>query len=928
MRTALLSVLALLLATQLVEAEQWVQSRTEHFRFIYRPADEWALSELTSFADEVYEEVTALLGTRPGPVNAVLYGETDLANGFYTPAPPQHIALYLRPPTLPITGARTESWLRLLLIHELTHYVQANYSPGIFHGIGGVFGNSIAGLSIGLTPLWFIEGLAIYAETELSSGGRGRDPFFEMYYKAPVIEGRLFSLAQAGYDSYLSPPGRFYPAGYLVWEHLVREEGEAFAAEVMPSIARWPFFGVRGPIREASGRSLPDHFFVAASALEARYASIPRDRAPQITPEGRADYYLPRSAGGRLYVYRSRADALPAIVALDHKTGTESVILEVRLTDHASWSISADGTRIAFATIDVDRRNVDQPRILSNIYVHDTASGLTRQVTASGGYYQPALAPSGDWFLAVRRYNSSSELVRMEIDDELSETTVYARRGTRVMTPTISPSGESFAVIANTAGNQRLVVGTLTEEGRDHTTAVEYQGSLDGFPYFPVFSSEEGIHLVMDTNGQLSLYEMDLSEQAYRLAGTDPVGIIGGTVHGDSVVFSSYTSDGHVLRMSERPLRAPGVPIEVNRGSELAATPGASPPPAAGPTTALVSAVPYRSVPAPRIWIPSVQLASSGLDPAGIGVGALVYGADYLGRSQVQLTSHFFPSVNSFSYEAIAVAARGPFSVLLSHASPLAIAPGTEPEVSRLFVTRARTSLSLLDHFRMGTSRSLSLSLLGDAIAGNQLDLNTGAGLGYRRGKTAALRSVFAPGARSLSSTLLFPLSGPDYRLEGFRAIGTGIITAGREGGFSIALSQAVSAASNPYLFARYNLSGFSSTSDWLPDDAQFAFRTRAEIATSRLLTDVPLLPNAGITEQWFSLIVETTGAASEDAVAFEPNLLLALESTTTMVMLAELPISVGVRARLPLDGGSLDPAEDLQFYLQSNLLGAIPDLP
>ena len=46
-----------------------------------------------------------------------------------------HIELYVTAPTDHFLGSRTESWLKILLTHELTHYVHASMDRGFFYAL-------------------------------------------------------------------------------------------------------------------------------------------------------------------------------------------------------------------------------------------------------------------------------------------------------------------------------------------------------------------------------------------------------------------------------------------------------------------------------------------------------------------------------------------------------------------------------------------------------------------------------------------------------------------------------------------------------------------------------------------------------------------------------------------------------------------------
>ncbi len=66
-------------------------------------------------------------------------------------------------------------------------------------GLGGVLQTLFGRIYFpnALNPIWMIEGLAVYEETEQTSGGRGRSPGFDMIIRMAVLENRFPNMGQA-----------------------------------------------------------------------------------------------------------------------------------------------------------------------------------------------------------------------------------------------------------------------------------------------------------------------------------------------------------------------------------------------------------------------------------------------------------------------------------------------------------------------------------------------------------------------------------------------------------------------------------------------------------------------------------------------------------------------------------------------------------
>ncbi|MFW6288795.1 MAG: TolB family protein [Spirochaetota bacterium] len=923
----------------------WQSVDTEHFTFIYRRAHQESVNELVTFAEDVYNEVTGFLDSRPEQIDVVLFGETDLANGYYSPAPPQHIGLYVAQPSLPWIGARTESWLRLLFVHELTHFVHANYERGIFSLLGTLFGRSITGLSLGFTPLWATEGIAVNTETMFTGGGRGTDPFFEMQYKAPVVEDRLWSLYQSGYDSYLAPTGRYYVAGYVIWDYLLEEYGEEFAREFLTRYSRFPFFGVSGPMRRTSGSRMSDIYGEIAADLIRTYAEASgRPPSPRLSPAVRSDYYLPTETSKGLYLYRTRPDRKPAIVEFDPVSGEETVILEMRLTDHASWSTTADGNTIAFATVEVDGNFPDEQGAYSRIYLYDRDLATIREPVATrepgndSGYFQPALSPDGSYLVAVERHGGYQRLVRVDLDSGtpgVPRLLVEFDRA-RFSTPTVSPDGTRIAVMANQNGRQQLIV--VDPETGEYEVPVQPEG---GISYYPTFADDTTILFGNDRGGELSVYRLTLDEAAVRRIARDPIGAYSARFVGDELFVATYTSDGYTLRSqsaaegSSTPVRAGERPREIDAFPDARGTP-------------------YPVVPKPVFWLPAIGLAGPGLDPAGLGGGALVYGADPLGRHAWQVRGVYFPALTQLGYSLAWSTRYGSWGASAGAESTYRVLSNRSGDRlnAQLFENGATIAHRPLSRYRLGASQNLAVrlgathtyALVSDSpFAINELsseavsvDLNrvvVGMDATASHTPLASRRAFHVPGAYSATVSLASPLDAPDFVPAALFSAMSAKLNAGIGSTDHVVSIRPDANFSTSIDFASpIDLRGFEGrTAHDASSGLRGAYRLAIDYRTPHLLVDFPLAPSAGVTGIGFSLFAEATGGydAKPAAFAIDRAIGFGAEITTVITYFQPFPVTVGIEARVdPRDTGSFAGLDDLSIYVESSLFESIPVIP
>ena len=146
---------------------------TPHFRVVFPPNLEPYARRVSAAAEAVREGVIGIAGADPGRTMLVINNDGDITNGFSLASPRSSITLFTSFPRVGDFGMQWQDWLRLLISHEFTHSAHLSKAKRNFSLSGNAIGegNSMAKIA----PPWFVEGFAVYAETKLSSGGRGRD---------------------------------------------------------------------------------------------------------------------------------------------------------------------------------------------------------------------------------------------------------------------------------------------------------------------------------------------------------------------------------------------------------------------------------------------------------------------------------------------------------------------------------------------------------------------------------------------------------------------------------------------------------------------------------------------------------------------------------------------------------------------------------
>ncbi len=793
------------------------QIKTRHFVFIYEPRDHNAAERLASFAEQVYGRLTLFLHSAPQTINCLLVSRIDAANGYFTPLPPHHLVLYLTSPDTPAIGARTEDWLKLLFTHELTHYIHLVYDRGFFHALSRLFGGTASSGHGIFLPGWTVEGIAVNTETLFTSGGRGRNPYFALYYRALALEDRMFALGQAGYDAYGRPEGRVYLAGYLLIDYIMTHYGEESFYRIHDDFVRFPFAGLNPAVKRETGHTLQELYDAMIAELQQRFAparSLPLGslESPRLT----GDYYLPVSTRQGLFEYRELPDRRPEIVRVDPATRETVSTVTAPLTDPSSFAMTPNGQLLVFSAYALDAAVAGGPDTTADLYLHDGRTGRTRRLTWNAHLTQPAVSPDGSVVVALQQIGPHRRLVLL--DGARSATAgslqlLYSDHRADLFNPVFSPDGKRIAFVRNLAGRQTVVEAALSDlhpiplpENR----AVPLQTDVDlnrdvprnvaavhpGEEYFPSYADNRTIIFTGDTGGTLNLYQVDRGTgDVYRIL-EDRVGIARGIRFAGGILYQSVSATGTVVRFQD----GASVTLEPFVGGPTQPFVGGPTQPfVGGPTPSPivtpgfdvvppVSSSPYVNGAPPDFWLPYPTFTRSSQSAIEVGPALLTYGANVTGTFAWMAYGGFYPTLLQPTGGFQLDLTRGAFGFgyTVSQQYGIDVSPFESLSTPVQNTTqRIDFTLSPIASVILGATRALSFSTavvysidrtaLQDfnfadgtdpgRTSGSQA-LILGASMSYRSEALSAPLDLYRPGSfgASTAATVILPVLGQSYR--------------------------------------------------------------------------------------------------------------------------------------------------------------------
>lgn len=579
--------------------------------------------DAAALATQILDAHTLRYGVRVDRVQIVLSDASDDPNGFASPLPYPLVQILAAAPDGSDDFGNYESWLRLVLVHELAHVVHLERARGLLGAGRKLFGRAPFLFPNALSPTWIVEGLATYEETQGTAFGRGRNPDSRMVLRQAALAGDF-----PGEDRPVRGLDR-WPGGqspYLFGESFLRDLSGRFGDATLPEIARVhsgrliPFLDEL-TLHKVTGASAQTRWREWSERLRADFeGEAQRIRTRGVTQSRPLTRRGIRQTGPRVspdgawVAYTSRSlTRFPSIrlVRLDGSGGDRKL---VERNGGSSLAWTPDGKTLVF-----DEREVHRTfAVHTDLKAVDVATGRVRRLTRGLRARDADVAPDGHTLVFVRRLEDRAELFTIDIDGENLRRLTRSPPGTEWNGPHWSPNGQAIAASRWASGGWLDLVtldpasGEVRELTRDRAKDVEPAWTPDGR------------HLVFrsDRDGVSNLYAARVADGSLLRV----TNLLGGAfspdvaVDGRSVVFAAYAEQGYDIHLAE-----------VDFAGLAPAEPFADPYPEPQPAPAAVTGAesPYRplSYLRPRFWSPYLAAADN-----EFRYGVLTGGADPLLR--------------------------------------------------------------------------------------------------------------------------------------------------------------------------------------------------------------------------------------------------------------------------------------------------------
>jgi hypothetical protein len=297
---ALAALTAIPCRAQVDPSGPWRTLHTAHFRIHFRPHYRSVAVVAANEAERAWGLLATELKAPRGTIDLTLSDDADIANGFATPVPSNRMTVLLTPPADEPSLQHYDSWLRIVIVHELAHLFHLDRTRGLWRLLQRAFGRAPGLFPNSYQPSWVVEGVATYYESRLTNGGRVSGELHTEILAAQAADDRTRSPWDAVY--YTRWPGPVSPYAYgstfLGWassahgDTLVPRLTESTAKQLIP-------FRVGRPYKRITGKPIAEDWETATQPAAAPgepdtalVGALRQAPGPRVSPDGKQVAYL------------------------------------------------------------------------------------------------------------------------------------------------------------------------------------------------------------------------------------------------------------------------------------------------------------------------------------------------------------------------------------------------------------------------------------------------------------------------------------------------------------------------------------------------------------------------------------------------------------------------------------------------------------
>ncbi len=537
------------------------QADTAHFTFVFDKDSKAEAQRFARYADSAWQNVARIYGMPQDKTKVLMTSNTDVINAFAM-SDTFYMGMYTNPNNIVDFGFRTD-WHELFFTHELIHIANMNFENRRPDWINH-FGSFLPLLDTSMLPGYALEGLTTVLETELTAGGRGRSPYFELFYKAPAMENNMVDYYSIGSGN-MMPTGQIYVYGYVISRAIADLYGVAALADIERN--RSLFGSWEDAVWQVTNKT-PEYIFNdAKKALDKRYArerSIPE--GVTLTPHYMGKSYYPKAViqedKSIISLAGSLGDSM-SVVQYNPETLIEETLFKASFNSDDGFTASGNGIVVFTNTTTTDNKQPGN-REITDLYIWDDMYGM-RQLTNGTSYFQPAMSRRGNRLVATEIVNGQYRIVEISLETGTA-TVILESPDKSYIQPSLSDNGNYLTCLELTGTHAAVAVCSMPSKENPNAPLETLRRVYNDVPEtatpteimdpaYPAFV-DGCVTFCSNERGRLEIFECDMDGSNLRPVVSDPVGALWCYKLHKYIYYGSYSSTGYVVKV--KPITAWG----------------------------------------------------------------------------------------------------------------------------------------------------------------------------------------------------------------------------------------------------------------------------------------------------------------------------------------------------------------------------------
>lgn len=556
----------------------WKEIKTEHFRVVF-PAQ---ISKQAEKVATLYEEAHSVLKNdlrweSPNRVNVLLVDNADAANGLSTPISRFGMLLYLTPPDSFFSTDYYDDWMKILVYHEYTHFLNMDPTRGLYSAARILFGDIL--LPNASWPTWMLEGYAVYNETKYTHSGRGRSPHWEGILRTAVEAGVLnrsdwITLDQVNGTHPHFPSGEVaYLFGYHLMNTAERSKAGTLSEMTERSSARVPYF-INGNVDNITGKDWYEHWgtWVGETTLKmqaqlAKIKTLPVSKTEILDGSFDESFGIAFSPDHQWAAYSIETDHEWQTLKLrEWKPDAKPVSIEDKFFG-STIVFTPHSKQLVYSSL----HRSSNYYFYSDLRAYDLETRKAYWITDDERARDPDISKDGKLITFTEASDSGTDLMLATLSTRDGKLVIESKRklvdapsGDRIANPKFTADGKAIVYSLKVDGLLKESIHSYSLEKNSHASLFD-----DGFRNrFPAIGPGGVLYFISDRSGVDNLYRYESPKKSTLV--TNVTGALWlPTFRGNDLYASSLSSEGFsIAKVETFPAGLNPVTVEVKIGEE------------------------------------------------------------------------------------------------------------------------------------------------------------------------------------------------------------------------------------------------------------------------------------------------------------------------------------------------------------------------